>query len=29
MRQLTNIVDRDYALFAQRAMTGEASQPWR
>ena len=27
MRQLTNIVDGDYALFAQQAMTGEASQP--
>jgi 8-oxo-dGTP diphosphatase len=25
MRQLTNIVDRDYALFAHQAMTGEAS----
>jgi hypothetical protein len=25
MRQLTNIVDSDYALFAQQAMMGEAS----
>ena len=25
MRQLTNIVDNDYPLFAQRALTGEAS----
>ena len=29
MRQLTNIVDGDYALYAQQAMTGEASEPWR
>jgi 8-oxo-dGTP diphosphatase len=27
MRQLTNIVDCDYALFAQQAMAGEASWP--
>jgi 8-oxo-dGTP diphosphatase len=25
MRQLTNIVDKDYPLFAQQALTGEAS----